>query len=95
MLKFLILLAVILGVIWWARGWLLAGSAGPRAMSLAEARAILGVSPADGPEAIRQAHRALMVVAHPDRGGAHGEAARLNAARDMALAAAAKGTGDL
>ncbi|WP_448578955.1 J domain-containing protein [Thermaurantiacus sp.] len=95
MLKFLILLAVILGVIWWARGWLRARSAGEPAMSLDEARAILGVGPADGPEAIRRAHRALMAVAHPDRGGAHGEAARVNAARDVALAASGKGTRDL
>lgn len=94
MLKFLVPLAVILGLLWWARGWLRQASPGQRAMSLAEARAILGVGPADGPEAIRQAHRTRMAVAHPDRGGAHGDAARLNAARDMVLAAAGKGTRD-
>ena len=51
----------------------------------AEARAILGVGlNADAAE-IRAAFRARMAQAHPDRGGAHADAARLTAARDRLL----------
>lgn len=52
-----------------------------------EARSILGVG-ANATEAeIRNAYRAKMVQAHPDRGGKHAEAARLTAARDRLLRA--------
>lgn len=93
MLKLLLLLALGAIGLWWARRWLRGPGTGARAMTLDEARALLGVGPADGPEAIRQAYRARMATAHPDRGGAHGDAARLNAARDMALMAAQERTG--
>lgn len=51
----------------------------------AEARAILGVGPGASAAEIRQAYRAKMAHAHPDRGGGHAEAARLTAARDLLL----------
>lgn len=51
----------------------------------AEARAILGVAPNATDAEIRRAYRAKMARAHPDRGGAHAEAARLTAARDRLL----------
>lgn len=51
----------------------------------AEARAILGVGPDATASEIRSAYRAKMARAHPDRGGAHNEAARLTAARDRLL----------
>jgi chromate transport protein ChrA len=52
---------------------------------LAEARRLLGVGP-DATEAeIRRAYRQKMTRAHPDRGGAHKDAARLTAARDRLL----------
>ena len=50
-----------------------------------EARALLGVKEGATDAEIRRAHRAKMAKAHPDQGGAHGEAARLNAARDRLL----------
>jgi hypothetical protein len=51
----------------------------------AEARRILGVARNATAQDIRAAYRAKMAHAHPDRGGAHGEAARLTAARDRLL----------
>lgn len=51
----------------------------------AEARAVLGVGADATPAQIRTAFRARMAQAHPDRGGAHADAARLTAARDRLL----------
>lgn len=52
------------------------------AMSLDEARSVLGVGPAATPADIREAYARLMRRAHPDHGGTSGLAAQLNAARD-------------
>lgn len=49
------------------------------------ARALLGVGPDAGDDAIRAAHRRLVADAHPDRGGSEELAGRLNAARDLLL----------
>ena len=54
-------------------------------MSEAEARSILGVAPGATPAEILAAHRRLMTMAHPDKGGTSGLAAQLNAARDRLL----------
>jgi hypothetical protein len=50
-----------------------------------EAGALLGVSLDASEDEIRRAYRARMARAHPDRGGAHADAARLTAARDRLL----------
>lgn len=75
--------------------WLLASArrSGPAAgpavkgdqMSEAEARSILGVGPEAPPAEILAAHKRLMSMAHPDKGGTSGLAAQLNAARDRLL----------
>jgi curved DNA-binding protein CbpA len=54
-------------------------------MPVEEARALLGLGPTATAEDIRAAHRRRIADAHPDRGGAPDEAARLNAARDLLL----------
>jgi len=55
------------------------------AMSLAEARSILGVEADAGPKEIKAAYSRLMRMAHPDKGGTTGLAVKLNAARDRLL----------
>lgn len=54
-------------------------------MTADEARSILGVGPKASREEIRTAYTRLMRLLHPDKGGANGLAAQLNAARDRLL----------
>ena len=51
-------------------------------MTLEQARAILGVGPRASAAEIRAAYARGMRQAHPDAGGGHDQAARLNAARE-------------
>jgi hypothetical protein len=57
------------------------------AMSLADAREILGVSADATREEIRHAHRQLMKKLHPDTGGSAALARQVQEARDILLAA--------
>ena len=63
-MKFLVLLAIIAGVIWWLKR--------PRAiatsMTEAEARQLLGVEATADAVAIRAAHQRLITRVHPDAG---------------------------
>ena len=54
-------------------------------MTREEALAVLGLQPGANAEAVRDAHRRLMRMAHPDSGGSDWLASRINQARDVLL----------
>jgi DnaJ-like protein len=54
-------------------------------MSVDEAYAILGLAPGADADAIKEAHRRLMVKLHPDHGGSDYLATKINRARDVLL----------
>lgn len=56
-----------------------------RAQAVTRARALLGVSAAASREDIVAAHRRLVAMVHPDRGGSSGQVHEANAARDILL----------
>lgn len=80
---------LLLGGLWLAMQARRSGTEAPArsagAMSLAEARALLGVEEGASPEEIRAAYNRLIRRTHPDAGGTAGLAAQLNAARDRLL----------
>ncbi|MEM7567150.1 MAG: DnaJ domain-containing protein [Pseudomonadota bacterium] len=61
------------------------GAGGLGALTLEEAYEILGLQPGATAQEIGKAHKAMMKRVHPDFGGSASLAARVNAAKDLAL----------
>lgn len=58
---------------------------GTRAQAVFRARKLLGVSAESTREEILVAHKRLVAMVHPDRGGSNGQVHEANAARDLLL----------
>ncbi|XVE96752.1 hypothetical protein REPUB_Repub02eG0249800 [Reevesia pubescens] len=61
-------------------------------MTRREAALILGVRESTPAEKIKEAHRRMMVANHPDAGGSHYLASKVNEAKDMMLGRTKRGS---
>jgi len=57
----------------------------PRSKATAQARVLLGVRDEASREDIIEAHKRLVVMVHPDRGGTNEQVHEANSARDLLL----------
>jgi hypothetical protein len=65
--------------------WELMGIASTRSQALSRARELLAVRAGASHEEIIEAHRRLVAMVHPDRGGTSEQVHEANAARDLLL----------
>ncbi len=89
-MKFLILAALIIVALRYITGkwpWELLGGSRNRAQALFRARTLLGVNANATRSEIMDAHRRLLGLVHPDRGGSNSAVIEANDARDLLLAA--------
>ena len=87
MLKFVVIAAGIVLIYRWALGrwpWEKKVSAGQQASF--NARSLLGVRPGANRTEILAAHKRLVTLVHPDRGGTNRQVHEANDARDLLLA---------
>ncbi|ABC64834.1 J domain-containing protein [Erythrobacter litoralis] len=94
MLRLLILAAIVSLVCRWTLGkwpWEYLGIGGStRDRALERARRLLGVAPGANRNDIIAAHKRLVAMVHPDRGGSNEQVHEANAARDLLLDEASK-----
>ncbi len=94
MLRFIVLAALVSILCKWALGrwpWdYIRGTSSVRNDALARARRLLGVSPRANRGDIIAAHKRLVAMVHPDRGGTTEQVHEANAARDLLLDALPK-----
>jgi DnaJ homolog subfamily C member 19 len=65
--------------------WEYLSASSTRARALQKARTLLGVRHAASRGDILEAHRRLIAIVHPDRGGSNEQVHEANAARDLLL----------
>jgi hypothetical protein len=83
-----ILFFVALGLLAWKAvtgRWPWEPKRGTRAQTVIRARKLLGVGAAASREEILAAHKRLVAMVHPDRGGSNDQVHEANAARDLLL----------
>ena len=88
MIKYAILLAIICVVFRWALGqwpWQMLNPKPTRAQALFKARKLLSVPEGASHEQITAAHKRLIAMVHPDRGGSSAAVHEANDARDLLL----------
>ena len=87
MLISLLLLAgiVVLGFKLFTGRWPWEPKGATRAQAVSRARKLLGVTTTASREEILTAHKRLVAMVHPDRGGSNAEVHEANAARDLLL----------
>jgi hypothetical protein len=86
MIKLLIVAAIVCYVWKAVTGrWPWEPKIGTRAQAVSRARKLLGVSAKASREDVLVAHRQLVAMVHPDRGGSNSAMHEANAARDLLL----------
>jgi len=88
MIKFLFIAAVISLACRWALGkwpWEYLAAKPTRGQAVFRARKLLAVRDGADRAEIVEAHRRLIAMVHPDRGGTNGQVHEANAARDLLL----------
>ena len=89
MIKYAILLAVVCILFRWALRkwpWELLNPKPTRTQALFKARKLLGVGERASREEIKAAHKRIVAMVHPDRGGTSAAVHEANDARDLLLA---------
>lgn len=89
MLRYIVLVAAVCLVCRWALGkwpWDYLRGPSTRTAALRRARSLLGVEASASREDVIAAHRRLVALVHPDRGGTTQAMQEANAARDLLLA---------
>lgn len=88
MIKFAILLAIICILFRWALGqwpWQMMSSKPTRSQAIFRARKLLRVEEGASREQILAAHKRLIAMVHPDKGGSNAQVHEANDARDLLL----------
>jgi len=89
MMRYVVLVAVVCLVCRWALGrwpWEYLRGPSARTAALRRARSLLGVEAGASRDEVIAAHRRLVALVHPDRGGTTQAMQDANAARDLLLA---------
>jgi hypothetical protein len=85
LLYFLVLASLACKLIFGRWPWVMLRSPPTRQQAVSRARRLLGVEASATRQDIIEAHRRLVVLVHPDKGGTNGQVHEANSARDLLL----------